>query len=438
MCLYLDDASDAWLRAAAAVFGLPLAVLASASSADSVPREAELVRLEELSTREAVLLGEKVSREAGLPYRGEAAEGFCAHLDRNPQAIATAVLAAAQAGRPLHTETDFAEAMLDSGVAPPLSTDRALQHSTLLAGFAQARRREEQTRVNARISEGLARVTPACETWLADQGVRAPRVPVVTSVAFEDLPGGTLHLAFGSGVFGGQELLAIALLDSGAGNYAPAMAQFRSRIATLAPPPATLFDPRWEHVELWAVFQKPPADAATLAESVGARLVAWDVFERLVVGQALQETFPDMPETVLRLPLDKDFEIPAVYALDHLLERRGVEKRSAAQIRMGLVEACLNAIEHGRAASSEDAFMEVRLYVGRELARITVSNPGLPKSELGASLLRGHGRKILNSLMDSVRYESDLNRTRVILTKRISGPAAEADHEQASTGGQRS
>ena len=163
----------------------------------------------------------------------------------------------------------------------------------------------------------------------------------------------------------------------------------------------------------------------------------FDVFERLVVGQGAPETYPELPETVLRLPLDRDFEIPAVHALDHLLDRRGVDQRPAAQIRMALVEACLNAIHHGRASSPEDAFMEVRLAVGPHLVRITVSNPGLPKSPLGASLLRGHGRKILDSLMDSVQYDCNLNRTRVVLTKQIAGTVDRAEHEPAPTGGQR-
>ena len=55
-----------------------------------------MIRLEEFSTREAILLGETVARQVGVEYRGAAAEGFCAHVSRNAQAISTTVKTAAR------------------------------------------------------------------------------------------------------------------------------------------------------------------------------------------------------------------------------------------------------------------------------------------------------------------------------------------------------
>ena len=140
-------------------------------------------------------------------------------------------------------------------------------------------------------------------------------------------------------------------------------------------------------------------------------------------------------EVVLVLPLLADFEIPAVDALDHLFERHQdqVEKRAAAQARFALVEACLNAIEYGKPITqlaSSDAATEVRLSFNAGEVSMSVTNPGLPfqpgkvKSRSGRG--RGHGLKIIRSMMDSVSYDQDRNGTRVVMKKRVFG------HGQAS------
>ena len=136
-------------------------------------------------------------------------------------------------------------------------------------------------------------------------------------------------------------------------------------------------------------------------------------------------------EVVLVLPLLADFEMPAVDALDHLFERHQdqVEKRAAAQARFALVEACLNAIEHSRHVSSDPA-MEVRLSFNAGEVSMSVTNPGQPfqpgKEKPRSGRGRGHGLKIIRSMMDSVSYDQDRNGTRVVMKKRVFG------HGQAS------
>ena len=142
-------------------------------------------------------------------------------------------------------------------------------------------------------------------------------------------------------------------------------------------------------------------------------------------------------EVVLVLPLLADFEIPAVDALDHLFERHQgqVEKRAAAQARFALVEACLNAIEYGKPTvepasplASGDAAMEVRLSFDAGEVSMSVTNPGLPfqpgKMKSRSRRGRGHGLKIIRSMMDSVSYDHDGNGTRVVMKKRVHGQAS--------------
>ncbi len=137
-------------------------------------------------------------------------------------------------------------------------------------------------------------------------------------------------------------------------------------------------------------------------------------------------------EVVLKLPLLADFELPAVDALDHLFARHQVEKHAAAQARFALVEACLNAIEHSRPAAGG---MEVRLSFDAGEVCMSVSNPGLPfagKSRSGVH--RGHGMKIIRSMMDSVVYDHDDHGTRVVMKKRVF-VHEQPGHGQASANG---
>lgn len=525
VCLYLDDVSPAWLRAAGAPFGIPVAVWAAGLAAAS-PRDAEVISLEELTTREATLLGENLARLAGVEYDHEAAEGFCAYVGRDPFAISCTVRCAARretaSARALTQEEHFAAAYVDELATGSLGhyfesviaqldarerefarewiaggldarrlaawrhrvdvetvlahlrraelfnqgwvaardwaaatrdavpqTARARMHARLLADFTAARQADQDASLFDRIATGLRSLTPEARTWLAEQGIPGARVPQVCSVAWEPLPGGALFLAFGSGsgaaaaggVNGG--LLAVALILGE--DAALPLEQFRQRVMACAPHPARL--------ELWLVLRHPTEASAARAREAGVRLVDYEIFNRLIARPAATagEGPAGAEEIVLQLPLAPDFEIAAVRVLDHLLERHRVEKRAASQVRIALVEACLNSIEHGRAARRKGGqpggaatpaeMMEVRLRLSEEEVTMMVSNPGPPfqpkEKEPGSALARGHGLKIMHSLMDSVSYESDLKGTRVVLKKRFSVSEATANDEQATSGIQR-
>ena len=121
-------------------------------------------------------------------------------------------------------------------------------------------------------------------------------------------------------------------------------------------------------------------------------------------------------EVVLRLPLANDAELRAVDALDHLLARHRVEQSAAGQARFALVEACLNAIEHGNEA------VEVRMAINGGELQISVGNPGVPfvpPAQTSSKPGRGHGLKIIHAFMDQVHYSSDSDGTRLEMTKLL-------------------
>ena len=101
------------------------------------------------------------------------------------------------------------------------------------------------------------------------------------------------------------------------------------------------------------------------------------------------------------------------------------------EVRMAVVEACINAIEHSHAA---DRKVHLTFEVvgdrstGPRLLRITVSDAGVgfapqgveePKIEqkLNAKRKRGWGLKIIRGLMDDVEIDSGTNGTSIVMTK---------------------
>ncbi len=326
----------------------------------------------------------------------------------------------------------------------------------LLSDLEAAARAHAEQQVAARIAAGLGALTPAATAWLAENGVASAQVPEVCHVTREEIAGGDLYLCYGFAEGrrqpGSAALLAVAVAEN---QRLPQVLDEMNRHATAAQPetgngPAQL--------EKWLVLKNPGLPELDLARRAGVKLLELELFNRLLssVPEAAPVQAPPS-DVVLKLPMNADYEIAAVRVLDHLLERHNCEKRAAAQARIALVEACLNAIEHGRAAKLDPATaqMEVRLSVTTESLEVVVTNPGPPfqpddrEPPTGSGLHRGHGLKIIRSLMDRVSFSSDLNGTSLRMSKRFSasgvpaGPAPESvglerlKDEKTATGSKR-
>lgn len=341
---------------------------------------------------------------------------------------------------------DWALLQADAGAATGRAAGALVLR--LAAELEQAASAHSATLVNARIAAGLRALTPGAAAFLAENGVPRARIPQVCHVATEEIPGG--HLFLGYGFAEGrmrpdsQAVLAVVVLRNDR-DLPRALEQLNARAERALPGSAAAL----AFLEKWLVVRSPrPAELAS-AERAGVRLIDLELFNRLIAapsgGARGGEEAPS--QVVLRLPMNADFEIAAVRVLDHLLERHNCEKRVAAQLRIALVEACLNAIEHGRAAQLDPgaAHMEIRLNVNEEAADISVSNPGPPfepepqEQADGAALHRGHGLKIIHSLMDRVTFSSDLHGTTVRMWKRFpvsraGVPGESTENEKAATG----
>lgn len=345
--------------------------------------------------------------------------------------------------RPWPAARDWAtlEAAADSDRAAGMLTLR------LLADLETAARAHAAERVASHIATGLGTLAPTAADWLAENGVRNAQVPEVCHVAREEFPGGELFLCYGFAEgrrrAEAAALLVVAVLGD-QGLLAPTLEELNRR-AVAALPPAAGGAPA--QLEKWVVLKNPGPSDLELVQRAGARLLEFGLFNRLIAAVPESASGGAASEVVLKLPMSADFEIAAVRVLDHLLERHNCDKRAAAQARIALVEACLNAIEHGRAAQLDPAAaqMEVRLSATAEAVEMAVTNPGPPfhpengEETEGGGLHRGHGLKIIRSLMDRVSISGDLNGTTIRMTKRLPAPGAgpapgSSENEETSPG----
>jgi len=136
-------------------------------------------------------------------------------------------------------------------------------------------------------------------------------------------------------------------------------------------------------------------------------------------------------EVKLTLPLAPDMEIAASKTATALAELMSMSPDRIDEVRMAVVEACINAIEHSHAADSKvHLTFEVlgdSSAVPR-LLRITVSDSGVGFSpqgveepnieqKLNAKRKRGWGLKIIRGLMDDVEIDSGAAGTSIVMTK---------------------
>jgi serine/threonine-protein kinase RsbW len=136
-----------------------------------------------------------------------------------------------------------------------------------------------------------------------------------------------------------------------------------------------------------------------------------------------------MREVTLTLPMLPDMEIAASKTATALAEFMEMSSDKIDEVRMAVVEACINSFEHSKA---DDRKVEIRFAVlgndDPERLQITIRDSGVgfapdtlerPKIEekLKAASKRGWGLTIIKGLMDEVDIHSGPNGTTVVMSK---------------------
>jgi len=133
----------------------------------------------------------------------------------------------------------------------------------------------------------------------------------------------------------------------------------------------------------------------------------------------------------MTIPVAPEMEIAATAQVSALGEWMEMGRDKIDEVKMAVVEACINAFEH---SATPDHKVELAFRVGAEeggrgpYLEVDVTDAGhgfdptrLRTPEIAAALRssrkRGWGIKIIESLMDDVRIESGEHGTRIVMRK---------------------
>lgn len=135
-------------------------------------------------------------------------------------------------------------------------------------------------------------------------------------------------------------------------------------------------------------------------------------------------------EVTLALPMLPDMEIEASKTATAIAESMHMSPDRIDEVRMAVVEACINAFEHSKADEREVYVTFEVLGVDKdpEKLRITVRDTGIgfnpddqrePRIEekLRSQRKRGWGLRIIRGLMDEVEIHSGSEGTTVVMSK---------------------
>lgn len=243
----------------------------------------------------------------------------------------------------------------------------------------------------------------------------------------------------------GQECLVIAQVHRvGQPLTATAAEAFLELARRLAAPTGI------EHRHLWVIARGGFTDeAAQLLQEAGAWTSDFTQFqlllgqfgiqtEQAILGQASALSLAEAltaGEFAVAIPMAADTELVAASAIDQIAAQAGFGEAARGQIKMAVIEACINAREHGGQAGT----ITLTARPTDTGLTIVVDNPGLVfdpatvaepvlEAKLGGAKgvrdKRGWGLKLMRTLMDEVVFEPCDEGTRVRLVKHRT-PAAQ-------------
>lgn len=133
-------------------------------------------------------------------------------------------------------------------------------------------------------------------------------------------------------------------------------------------------------------------------------------------------------EIKVSIPMLPDMELAVSSLASALAESIQLKANKIDEIKMAIIEACLNAFEH---SFSKDQMVHVQFLIKPKELEIIVRDHGrgfdptkvaMPdireKIGSGTKDKRGWGIKIMESLMDSVKITSNKNGTQIVMIKR--------------------
>ncbi len=146
-----------------------------------------------------------------------------------------------------------------------------------------------------------------------------------------------------------------------------------------------------------------------------------------MTGYLERQRMEDAVTLKVTLPRIPNIELVAIEGLNRLAHHLGIADEKIGEGRILVTEAIINALEHAGGTPPE---VDVEFTMTREQLVIFVKDRGTGfdpdsvkeprlKEKLGSSNKRGWGLKLMKSMSDDFHLESDMNGTRITLTKKL-------------------
>jgi len=157
----------------------------------------------------------------------------------------------------------------------------------------------------------------------------------------------------------------------------------------------------------------------------------------------LQALVPQKGQVVrydLTLPIAREAELIVAQSLEQIGKNLNINQDAIGQLQIAAIEACINAIEHGRGMDDKVfvsiAVDEDHLEVSVESAgqEFIVQETGEPCRDQGIAKAagRGWGIKLIKRFVDHVSFEKTTNGTKIVLVKKIEKPVGMRKEDTAN------
>jgi serine/threonine-protein kinase RsbW len=130
----------------------------------------------------------------------------------------------------------------------------------------------------------------------------------------------------------------------------------------------------------------------------------------------------------ISLPKIRDIELVAIEGLDRLAHHLGIADEKIGEAKVLVTEAIINALEHSGeenpsvevefTMTKQELIILVRDY-GKGFEPSSVENPDI-RDKMGTKDKRGWGLKLMKTMSDDFRIESNNSGTRITIKKLLS------------------
>ena len=137
----------------------------------------------------------------------------------------------------------------------------------------------------------------------------------------------------------------------------------------------------------------------------------------------------DQPPAIdLVIPILPNMELAATKTAQAVADYMKLSEEETAEVSMALIEACINAFEHGK-GKEEDNNIHIRFILRPDALVIEIKDKGfgfdvskveMPEiaKKIHSNRKRGWGLQLMRELMDEVTIDSDNKGTTITMTKK--------------------